>query len=331
MSAVTTTLIETTDGLSALHNDWLSLWRDMPRATPFQHPRWLTTWWNIFHPGQLHVIAAHRRAQLIGLAPLYVEPGGKLLPIGISLSDITDLLADPEYESEALDALALALAEPKSTWRTWIMPDLPHVSLAGRILLTGVRMGQRQGDRRPVLTLEGEAGLARVPAIKQRKLRMARHRTARARSSRIASVDDLPPQHWSTHLERLHTARWRSRGESGVLADGSTVAFQRAALAAMVEAGLARLYGLEIDDEIVGVYYGFHHRTRAYAYLGGFDPASSYFSPGTVLIGHAISTAAAEGARELDFLRGAERYKYEWGASDRSNKSIWVDRDPAGD
>jgi CelD/BcsL family acetyltransferase involved in cellulose biosynthesis len=38
-----------------------------------------------------------------------------------------------------------------------------------------------------------------------------------------------------------------------------------------------------------------------------------------ILIGHAIEEAAREGARDFDFLRGQEAYKYEWGAQDRWN------------
>jgi CelD/BcsL family acetyltransferase involved in cellulose biosynthesis len=36
-----------------------------------------------------------------------------------------------------------------------------------------------------------------------------------------------------------------------------------------------------------------------------------------VLVGCAIEAAAEEGAREFDFLRGREAYKYRWGARDR--------------
>jgi CelD/BcsL family acetyltransferase involved in cellulose biosynthesis len=55
---------------------------------------------------------------------------------------------------------------------------------------------------------------------------------------------------------------------------------------------------------------------RWYDYIGGFDPQFSSLSPGSLLIGHAIEQAEAEGAAHFDFLRGAEAYKYRWGAVD---------------
>ncbi|TIV26500.1 MAG: GNAT family N-acetyltransferase, partial [Mesorhizobium sp.] len=103
------------------------------------------------------------------------------------------------------------------------------------------------------------------------------------------------------------------------------VEFHRRALPRLADNGLARCLTIEIGDAVVGAYYGFHHRDRAYAYLGGFDPAYAEESPGAILIGHAIAEAANEGAREFDFLRGREGYKYGWGANDRwTAQKVWM-------
>ena len=64
------------------------------------------------------------------------------------------------------------------------------------------------------------------------------------------------------------------------------------------------------------------HGTRAYAYLGGFDPDFARESPGTILMADAIERAAARGCTTFNFLRGREAYKYEWGAVDRANRAL---------
>jgi CelD/BcsL family acetyltransferase involved in cellulose biosynthesis len=56
---------------------------------------------------------------------------------------------------------------------------------------------------------------------------------------------------------------------------------------------------------------------RCYYYIGGFDPRFAALGPGTLLIAHAIEQARLEGAAAFDFLRGAEPYKYRWGAASR--------------
>jgi CelD/BcsL family acetyltransferase involved in cellulose biosynthesis len=40
---------------------------------------------------------------------------------------------------------------------------------------------------------------------------------------------------------------------------------------------------------------------------------------GALAIGAVIEAGLARGARDFDFLRGAEPYKYEWGAADTRN------------
>ncbi len=58
-------------------------------------------------------------------------------------------------------------------------------------------------------------------------------------------------------------------------------------------------------------------KARTYDYITAFDPELAALGLGTVLIGCAIEAAVEEGAREFDFLRGREDYKYRWGARDR--------------
>jgi CelD/BcsL family acetyltransferase involved in cellulose biosynthesis len=122
------------------------------------------------------------------------------------------------------------------------------------------------------------------------------------------------------HLFRLHGARWAEHGEAGIVRDQSVRDFHREALAALSSSGLARCYRIRIGGSIAGAYYGMCDGRRAYAYLGGFDPAFSEESPGSILIGHAIAEAIREGAKEFHFLRGREAYKYSWGATDRWNR-----------
>jgi CelD/BcsL family acetyltransferase involved in cellulose biosynthesis len=118
-------------------------------------------------------------------------------------------------------------------------------------------------------------------------------------------------------LFSLHQARWHRLDRPGVLADPAIRDFHRAAAPLLLAAGLLRLHALRLDERIVAVVYALFARDRAYSYLSGFDPELGAISPGTLTVGHAIRHAMAEGAREFDFLRGRERFKYFWGARDR--------------
>jgi CelD/BcsL family acetyltransferase involved in cellulose biosynthesis len=318
--------IEDADALAALAPEWWDLWHRAESATPFQSPAWLVAWWRHFHPGKLFCVAVRAEGRLVCLAPLYIEDGAygrRLLPLGISVSDYLDVLLDPAVEREAGAALVRHLASRAEAWDGWDLEELAPDAAALRLPRPDACEETAHGQGTcPVLVLPTAADDigARIPARKLRKLRMARHRAERRGETLVRRIDDEDAPAFLQTLFDLHDARWKSRGEDGLLGDARVRRFQEEALPALVGAGFVRLYAVEIGGTVVGGYYGFLHRGRAYAYLGGFDPDFSYESPGTILVGHAIEEAVREGASEFHFLRGREPYKYEWGAVDRWNQ-----------
>jgi CelD/BcsL family acetyltransferase involved in cellulose biosynthesis len=96
--------------------------------------------------------------------------------------------------------------------------------------------------------------------------------------------------------------------------------FHREVARGMLAAASLRMYSMRINDRVVAIFYGFAHHDTVYYYLSGYDPSLEKFSPGTVIVAHAIEQALRDGAKSFDFLRGAEEYKYAWGATDRMNQ-----------
>lgn len=304
--------------LAALEPEWWELWRACPAATPFASPAWLLPWWTAFRPGRLATLAVRQDGRLAGLAPLWLEDGPqgrRLLPLGLGITDHLDVLLDPDAPGAGAALVEAVLSLPG--WDVWSLEELAPDAMALRLPLPGAESADHGAC--PVLSLEGE----HIPSAKRRKLRMSLNRVAR-RSGQVIEPDDLSS--FLDGLIALHGARWRERGEPGVLDDPAVRRFHEAALPRLAAAGLTRLFTLTIEDRVAGAYYGLHHRGRAYAYLGGFDPAFAFESPGTVLMGHAIEAARREGAREFDLLRGQEPYKYEWGAVDRVNRRLTLRR-----
>ncbi|MYZ46487.1 GNAT family N-acetyltransferase [Propylenella binzhouense] len=320
MSALRLEVIEEEAALERLSPDWWDLWRRTAHATPFQTPAWLLAWWRAFGPGRLHALAVRSGDALVALAPFYLEAAtGRALPIGISVSDYLDVLADPAAATEALAAISAHIA--RSAIAEWHLPDLPLGAAALRLPTpSGYAESNERSEPCPVLTLAGAIEEA-VPPRKLRKLRMALHRAGRRGTVRVAAAGAGSAEDFLDRLFALHEKRWRERNEPGVLADPAVRILHRCALPPLVAQGVARLFTVEIGGAVAGAYYGFQGpHGRAYAYLGGFDPEFGHESPGTILLGHAIAEAVREGAGEFHFLRGGEAYKYDWGASDRWNR-----------
>lgn len=314
--------IRDADGLSSIAPEWWDLWQRCPAATPFQTPAWLLSWWRAFHPGRLVTVAARRKGRLVGLAPFYLD-GRRLLPLGISLSDYLDLLIDPDLCDEAGQAIVKHFCHREPDWDEWEFPELqPGATALGLACPSGLADSIHDQDPCPVLMLPASTeGLREVlPSRKRRKLRLAHNRAARRGEVTIERATGDGVSQAYSELVRLHEARWRSRGAPGVISDERVRGLHGMALEQLSRRGLLRLYVLSISGQVASIYLGFRHQDRAYGYLTGFDPDYAFGSPGTILLAHAIEESVREGAREFHFLRGDEKYKYGWGASDRWNR-----------
>ncbi|WP_181706422.1 GNAT family N-acetyltransferase [Chthonobacter rhizosphaerae] len=303
--------------LEALEPAWWALWRRIGTASPFQSPAWLIPWTAVFRPAEVRAVAVFDGDDLIGLAPLWREDGPygrRLLPLGIGISDDLDILvhpARPDAGPAILDAL-----DAMADWAVLSLEDcLPDAAALRLRAPPGWTDGRADQAVRPTLAIAGR-GLEAVPARKRRSIRRCL-RLAEARGPvRRTLVDDAG--RFLDTLFALHGARWQERGEDGVLADERVRAFHRAALPGLLAAGLARLHEVTFGATPAAVIYELRHGGVAAPYLGGFDPAFSAESAGSLAMDHLIETAVGDGCALVDFLRGAEPYKYAWGAVDRT-------------
>ncbi len=321
-----TVIVSDIAGLEALETPWWRLFDSCPEATPFQSPAWLIAWWRAFHPGDLRTIAIRDGDRLVGFAPFYIEraiAGGRLLAVGIGLSDYLDVLVAPDCRSAVLSAIAAAI-ETLPGWQEWELTDMASFA-AGRGLphLSSCACEETPAAARYVLALTEEPARP-VPGGKARKLRMAEHRAHRDGGYRIYKADAVSLDRLLTRLIDLHHERWTARGETGVFADPRVERCHREALPALLKRGVLRLYGLERHGRITAVQLGFQHRQRAFAYLGGFDPNDMQVSPGTLLTAHAIKEAQRERCCWFDFLKGDEAHKLSWGAKrQEAFRRVW--------
>jgi CelD/BcsL family acetyltransferase involved in cellulose biosynthesis len=279
-------------------------------------------WWRHFAPGQLTCIALWRGEELVAIAPLYREEGsGRLLPLGISLSDCLDVLIAGDVGHPARDALQAQIARAAEAGEICFPDVAPNASVLG-LALNEYSASKRPGQPSPELALgPADNPLKNVPAHQRQNLRTAENR-ARRRGCAIAAIvpDELP--HFVPALMRVQGARQRQVGHVGLGHDARVLPFFREAFVALAQEGVVRAYSMAWENRLIGGYLGFLHRGRASYYLGGFDPEFAFESPGTMLIGHALRRAADEGAHTFDFLRGGEPYKYAWGARDRRLLSL---------
>jgi CelD/BcsL family acetyltransferase involved in cellulose biosynthesis len=312
-------IVDTADGLERLAPEWDALWRRSTAATPFQSPHWLLPWWRHFGSDTPHVIASSSNGALDALAPLYIlrdadsdESLGLFLGTGIS--DYLDVIGDAAL---LIDAIA------RADCQMWDLQQLrPSSTLLSVALPEGCSDNVEDQDPCPFLSIEnaGDELQNLISTHARKKLRYFRRCLEREGAVRYESATRESLPGLLDALFELHAARWQKRGLPGVLADDVTQSFHRDAAPRMLDAGALRMHAIRVNERIAAVFYGFAHQGTVYYYLSGYDPALEKLSIGNIIVAHAIEAAVREGATTFDFLRGAEEYKYAWGATDRMNR-----------
>jgi len=124
-------------------------------------------------------------------------------------------------------------------------------------------------------------------------------------------------EEYLSDLFQLHGKRWRARGQTGVLVLPSRQKFHRALCHDFLGRGWLHLWRLRLDDRAACVLLCYKWGGKFWFFIGGFEPELQKWSVGTCLFARVFAEAIGEGAQEFDFLRGAEEYKYRFGAVDR--------------
>src|SRR5689334_18779968 len=104
----------------ALRAEWTDLLARSRSDCVFLTHEWLSGWWKHLSDGrELHILTARNDGRLVGILPLAIRPRqvGRMMPkvleflgTGIVGSDYLDAIVDHDFEREALDAFAGALA-----------------------------------------------------------------------------------------------------------------------------------------------------------------------------------------------------------------------------
>lgn len=319
--------------LEDLRGEWAELWERCPSATPFQSPEWLLAWWRHRGGAPAWTVTLRRAGRLVGLAPFYVytHPGTGLRQVtlvGNGMTDHLDALVDPSVDDGGARILR-HLGENADRWDTADFADLhPASPLLTARTPAGLADGVDEAEPCPVLALPAdEAGLADAVGSARllANLRQARRRAETLGATEVVAADETNLAEMLDALFRLHAARWRERGEGGVLDEAAVRAVVADAAAGFLARGWLRLYALRVGGRTAAVQLGWAARGRAYYYIGGWDPAFARLSPGGLLVEHAVRAAVREGATAFDFLRGREPYKHAWGARDEPQfrRRLW--------
>ena len=293
-------------------------------------------------PSDVELHTTMRHATGAELTP--VSPDAKAMFFGASYhADYATILAAPGDIAAAAEAIAdyaASVGDPGHP-APWDAVDLRRLrcgdpaadalaeAFGRRELAQGWTMNVEREDVCPIATLPEGATLDDYFATLGKKERHEiRRKVRRAEAAGdVALTDSTDPLADLPAFIELHQKRW---GADGLFPDTpggeqSRVFFRRL-FELFGPAGALRLAFLTVGGRRIAAGVTFEAGDAVLYYNAGVDPEARELSPGGVMVERYVRRALEDGRRRLDFLRGDEPYKYEWGAVDHPIQRVLVRR-----
>jgi CelD/BcsL family acetyltransferase involved in cellulose biosynthesis len=316
--------------LNAIKNEWESLCDKWVYSTPFQYPQWLIPWWKYFGGSTFKALSIRDEGILVALALFYIykDKSGirKCCLMGSGISDYLDIPVAAGKETECMKLVFKYLMEIQSQWDVCDFQELRECSpfykeISGKFITVSEPCSV-------CLSKKIDSNPQKIIYMIQKKLR-SNIRRAEEKLLKNGAINFVEETQCGLNnaLEQLillHNIRWNNKQNPGVLNENNIQNFHKDASKDLYEKQLMRMYSLHLNGKVIASYYVFLHGKTAYAYLGGFDPKMSEYSPGTIALYYIMLSIATKGYEYIDFLRGEEAYKQHWRTQSFINYTIKI-------
>ncbi len=325
--------------LLSLREEWSALAARARTQSFFVSWAFISTWWEHFRrrrEGRVFLLR-EPSGSVAAIVPLYVEEcalrfGTVRVLRNVGFSDVVnpdflDVLVPPGREDAVADALMPALREDTS-WEYAEFSELASDSSLARMAQRWERVlgAELRIVRRgvcPYITLPEsyEDFLRSRNAHFRHQLRRYRRKIERElgvvwkRVGEDAKVGDA-----MVALTRLHQERMEATGRGGNFAKRDYFAFHRELAERLQQSGELYFWLLYVEGTPIASHYGFLKDDVYFGYQMGFSPRYHKWSPGHYMTGVVLEKLIAQGVREMNLLRGTDRWKYRW--TDQARETI---------
>jgi len=283
----------------------------------FVVPAWLKVWWQTFGTGlEPHLCAIRRNDELIGIAPLLFQ-GAKARLVGSSdVCDYLDVIVAP------------------GSGRAFFQQLIPHLGQQG---ISQLDLGAVRADsvifsdlfaaakslnctvfKKPEdVTMELDLPSTWDEFLKQltgkerheirRKLRRL-NEAARVNFRVVESKAEV-----SEGIDLFLELFKLNRSDKSDFMTAQRASFFRCLAGAMAEAGILKLFFLDLDEKPAAAVMCFDYNSTVYLYNNGYDHRYRSLSVGLLSKVFAIQDSIQRGKNKYDFLKGTEVYKHRLG------------------
>jgi hypothetical protein len=306
------------------------IWALGAERIPFLHPLWLRAWLAEFGDRFEPAFLVCGDGANTAVAAL-MRDDSRLTFIGDpSICDFMDFAVDPVRQDEAYDSL----------WRSLCREEWDELDLWGLKESSPTRSAISARARAAGYDLveEVEATSPRVPlpatwedylsSLGKKDRHELRRKLRRLFDSGAAVEFEVYQEQADVNARmddflRLHTG---SRADKAEFMSAAMETFFRRMTSSLSREGLVRLFMLSLGGRPAASVLCFDAGSALYMYNSGYDPEYSALAVGLLSKALCLKWAIENGYQALDFLRGAEPYKYDLGARDAAVYRLLVRR-----
>lgn len=321
-----------------MRDTWNDLLKRSRADTIFLTWEWMYTWWECFGTGKkLFIIIAEDDSGIVGIAPLHITRerffGLRTLKhiefLGSTgvITEYQDFIILQDREDEILPCFLDIIFNNSPEWDVMNFVSMKQDGL-------NLKKMRAYCDKKDKEYLEYNLIISPYIELSQSldeymkslsnksrwKLKDYRKKLEKDRLVELVETNDvMAVQKDLEIITMLHQKRWQEKGGSGSFNNSREDywKFHRKVAKKFFENGWLYLLKLVVEGKPVAGHYSFIYGNIVYCHTVGFDPEWSNFNVGSVLQLLAIENTIRKGAREFDFLRGTEQYKYYWTKKER--------------
>jgi CelD/BcsL family acetyltransferase involved in cellulose biosynthesis len=326
--------------LLELKSDWERLFQENSAHSPFLAWGWVCAWLRHIAGNHEPRILCWRDdgGELQFVLPLIIKIDGRrfrrnriMLACGYGLecSDHLGCLRKPVHDSRLAEISAYALDRFFGSQGRIQLPFLNCVdeypAKLGMVVRASGRKVRLKNDAVcPIVGLPNtwEGYLQLLSRNFRSQVNRSYRRIVNHENLSFRSIGVSHANSFTDELIRLNRSRMYEKGDVSSLENESFRHFMVEAVPYMALHGIAWMDAIVENGKSIGLALNFAHGNSVHFYMGGFDMAAKKLQPGTALFVLNIKRAIEREYREYDFLRGAEEYKYRWGAKDRVTQTI---------
>jgi CelD/BcsL family acetyltransferase involved in cellulose biosynthesis len=318
----------TQESFDSLTSFWANQGQRLKWTSPFVLPAWLKIWWQERGVGfELYLGAVRQGESIIGVAPLIVNKETASLVGSADVCDYLDFVVVPGREEDFFGTLLDDLREKGIKHL-----DLRSLRSDSTVLSYFVNIA-RQQECEVLHHLEDVSLELDLPSTWDEYLAMLttkqRHEIKRKlrRLSEAGKVEHRcigASREVENYLGTFLRLFSLSHDEKASFMNLKMQSFFRALAKAMAEIGLLRLGMVQLDNVPVAMTMGFDYNDSHYLYNSAYDPKFSHLSVGLLCKVLCLKESIEKGRKKWDFLKGAEKYKYQLGGQEIPIYNCWI-------